>query len=225
MRLHWSPRSPFVRKVLVAAYEAGIADRLELVRTVVASTQPNLDLLRENPLGKLPTLTLPNGTSIFDSTVIIEYFATFVAPGCALIPKDPVDRLVALQYESLGDGLLDLLLQWLGERNRPPEAKSQALLAANAVKFAHVIDYIDVAVPELLARPFDIGHVTIGCALAYVGFRFPDLQWQEGHPALASWLAAFCRRPSVLAVPVIDDLDAPIMPPAAGAGRISQRSA
>jgi len=224
MRLHWSPRSPFVRKVLVAAYEAGIADRLELVRTVVASTQPNLDLLRENPLGKLPTLTLQNGASIFDSTVIIEYFATFVAPDCTLLPKDPADRLVALQYESLGDGLLDLLLQWLGERKRPRDSQSEALLAANAVKFAHVIDYIDAAVPELLARPFDIGHVTVGCALSYVGFRFPDLRWQEAHPALASWLADFCQRPSVLAVPVIDDQDAPIMPPAPRVGGLSQRS-
>ena len=224
LRLHWSPRSPFVRKVLVAAYEANIADRLELVRTVVASTKPNLDLLRENPLGKLPTLTLPNGVALFDSSVIIEYFAAFVAPTSALLPKDPGGRLAALRHESVGDGLLDLMLLWLNERNRPKEAQSEALLAANAVKFAHVIDYLDAAVPELLERPFDIGHITIGCALSYAGFRFPDLKWQEEHPALALWLADFHQRPSILAVPVIDDLNAPMVPPLLETGKPSQRN-
>jgi glutathione S-transferase len=106
------------------------------------------------------------------------------------------------------------MLPWLNERKRPSEARSAALLAANAVKFAHVIDYLEAGVAELRARPFDIGHITIGCALSYVGFRFPDLTWQQEHPDLASWLADFHRRPSVLAVPVIDDLDAPIQPSA-----------
>jgi hypothetical protein len=37
MLLHWSPRSPYVRKVLIVAHEAGLADRIETVRTVVAA--------------------------------------------------------------------------------------------------------------------------------------------------------------------------------------------
>ncbi len=212
MRLHWSPRSPFVRKVLIAAHEAGIARRIELLRTVVAPTAPNPALLRDNPLGKLPTLILPDGSTVFDSTVIIEYFAG-LAPAGALLPVEPEARLAALRDKSLGDGLLDLLLLWLDERHRRPEAQSPELLAANEVKFDYVINFLDASVTALEARRFDIGHITIGCALSYVGFRFSDLQWQEMHPRLADWLAAFQRRPSVLAVPVIDDLDAPIAPP------------
>ncbi len=214
LRLHWSPRSPFVRKVLVAAHEAGIAYRLDLVRTVVSPAEPNLTLLPENPLGKLPTLTLPDGTGLFDSTVIVEYFATALAPGSGLIPHDPAARMAALRHQSLGDGLLDLMLLWLDERRRPAGAQSTALLAADAVKFDHITAYLEAAVPALEQRPFDIGHITIGVALGYVGFRFPDLPWQGRHRRLAAWLAAFQQRPSVLAVPVIDDLNAPIAPPA-----------
>ena len=211
MRLHWSPRSPFVRKVLIAAYEAGLNERIELVRTVVSSTTPNLAFLQENPLGKLPTLTLPDGLAIFDSTVIVEYFAT-LAPTSGLFPTDPTERLVTLRYESLGDGLLDLLLLWREERGRERETQSQPLLAASAVKFQHVIAFLDSVVTDLEARPFDIGHITVGCALSYIGFRFPDLAWQAEYPRLARWLADFSERPSVLAVPAIDDLAVPMEP-------------
>src|SRR5436305_1003832 len=74
MLLHWSPRSPYVRKVLITAHEIGIADRIETVRTVVAASQPNVELMKENPQSRLPTLRLVDGTVIYDSVVICEYF-------------------------------------------------------------------------------------------------------------------------------------------------------
>jgi glutathione S-transferase len=211
MRLHWSPRSPFVRKVLVAAHEAGLGDRIELLRTVVASTAPHPGLLRDNPLGKLPTLVLPDGFAVFDSTVIVEYFA-MLAPKSGLLPAEPAERLAALRHESLGDGLLDLMLLWREEQRRSAAMQSQALLAACALKFQHVINFLEAGVGDLETRPFDIGHITIGCALSYVGFRFPELEWKAQHPRLARWLDDFSQRPAVLAVPVVDDLDAPMQP-------------
>ncbi len=213
MRLHWSPRSPFVRKIMVAAHETGLAGRLELVRTVVSAAVPNLELLSENPLGKLPTLELAGELSLFDSPVIAEYFAS-LAPAAGLLPPLGPARLAALRHQALGDGLLDMMLLWLDERRRAPEQRSTALLDAFAVKFRAVVDRLDIEVPALRSRPFDIGHISIGCGLSYVGFRFPDLTWQEARPTLAAWLEDFHNRPSVLAVPVIDDLNAPIQPSA-----------
>ncbi len=61
MKLHWSPRSPYVRKVMIVAHETGLADRLERVRSVVAMSKPNLDVMRDNPLGKIPTLVTDDG--------------------------------------------------------------------------------------------------------------------------------------------------------------------
>jgi glutathione S-transferase len=211
MRLHWSPRSPFVRKVMVAAHEAGLADRLQLTRTVVASHAPNRMLLLENPLGKLPTLVLPDGRVLFDSPVIIEYFAQ-LAPHAGLLPPEGADRLPALRHQALGDGLLDIMLLWLDERRRSDAARDTTLLEAFALKFGAVMDRLEAEVADLRARRFDIGHISIGCGLSYVGFRFPDLAWQAERPAAAEWLAEFHARPSVQAVPVVDDLDSPIQP-------------
>jgi len=73
MKLYGSPRSPFARKVMVFAHETGLASRIEPLRTHVAMTQPNRELLRVNPLGKVPTLITDQGTVLFDSTVICEY--------------------------------------------------------------------------------------------------------------------------------------------------------
>src|SRR5262245_31254622 len=73
MLLHWSPRSPYVRKVMIAAHEVGVADKIETVRTVVAASEPNVELMKENPQSRLPTLRLGDGTVIYDSPVICEY--------------------------------------------------------------------------------------------------------------------------------------------------------
>src|SRR5206468_8754767 len=108
MKLHWSPRSPYVRKVMIVAHELGLADRLEIVRTVVGGTAPHLELMRENPLGKVPTLLLQNGTIIYDSPVICEYL-DMLHDGPKLFPDWP-GRLVALRRLALGDGMLDIAL-------------------------------------------------------------------------------------------------------------------
>src|SRR3954454_14081214 len=123
MLLHWSPRSPYVRKVLITAQETGIADRIQKVRTVVASSEPNTELMKENPQSRLPTLRLADGTIVYDSPVICEYF-DMLAGGGQLFPRAFPERLVALRRQSLGDGMLDTLLMWRGEVTRPPAQQS-----------------------------------------------------------------------------------------------------
>ena len=204
MKLHWSPRSPFVRKVMIAAHEVGIADRIHCVRTVVAAAKPNYDLLPDNPLSKLPTLVLDDGTSLYDSPVICEYFDT-LHDGPKLFPADFSARLTALKRQALGDGMLDTALLWLGERARPPERKSEAHIAAYRVKLTAAVDALEGEVPALERTPFDIGHLTLGCALSYLDFRFASEDWRDGHPNLAAWHATFAARPSALANEARDD--------------------
>src|SRR6476619_2814203 len=123
MLLHWSPRSPFVRKVMIAAHECGVADRIETVRTVVAASQPNTELMKENPQSRLPTLRLTDGTVIYDSPVICEYFES-LHDGEKLFPEKYPERLVALRRHALGDGMLDTMLMWRAEVLRPPANQS-----------------------------------------------------------------------------------------------------
>jgi glutathione S-transferase len=204
MTLHWSPRSPYVRKVMIVAYELGLQDRLRTVRTVVGGTTPHRELMRINPLGKIPTLELENGSVLYDSPVICEYLDTLHS-GPKLFPPAWPERGLALRWLALGDGMLDAALPWLGERFRPPERQSQPHMDLWHAKLVASVDALEHEAEELHAGMFSIGHVAIGVALGYLDFRFGELSWRDAHPQLAAWQATFNTRPAVQANPPIDD--------------------
>ena len=204
MLLHWSPRSPYVRKVLIVAHEAGVADRIETVRTVVAAAEPNTDLMKQNPQSRLPTLVLADGTVIYDSVVICEYLDTLHG-GEKLFPADWPERLVALRRHALGDGMLDTMLMWRGEVLRPADKQSIKHMQAWRLKTNVSVDMLEEDADALATSRFSIGHVTIGVALGYIDFRFPELAWRNGHPRLARWYEAFTSRPSVKATEPVDE--------------------
>ena len=116
MKLHWSPKSPYVRKVMICAHELGLADRIELVRSVAAMLKPNPRLMEDNPLSKIPTLVLPDGFALFDSAVICEYLNDLA--GGSLFPSHGNDKWQALRWHAFGDGLLDAAILWRNERER-----------------------------------------------------------------------------------------------------------
>jgi glutathione S-transferase len=202
VKLHWSPRSPFVRKVMIVAHERGLIDRLNCVRTVAAMTAPHAELMRDNPLSKIPTLVLDDGTVLYDSPVICEYLDELDGKP-QLFPRDRGPRLVALRRQALGDGFLDLLVLARNERLR--EQPSQVHLRSTAVRSAAVLDSLEREAQALMTSAFDIGHIAIGCALSYLDFRFAEQDWRQSHPSLARWHAGFAARPSVEATRPVDD--------------------
>src|SRR5690348_13932624 len=202
MKPHWSPRSPFVRKVMIVAHERGLVDRLDCVRTVAAMTTPHAELMRDNPLSKIPTLVLDDGTALYDSPVICEYLDALNGDP-QLFPRDREVRMRALRRQALGDGFLDLLVLARNERLR--EQPSQDLLKSTAVRSAAVLDSLEREADALAAGRFDIGHIAIGCALSYLDFRFAEADWRKDHARLAIWHAVFAARASVLATRPVDD--------------------
>jgi glutathione S-transferase len=202
MKLHWSPRSPFVRKVMIVAHERGLADRIECVRTVAATAKPHAELMKDNPLSKIPTLVLDDGSVLYDSPVICEYLDR-LAGEPELFPSEPKARLVALRRQALGDGFLDLLVLLRDERMRVQP--SNAHLASAATRKAAILQSLEREADALAATPFSIGHVAIGCALSYLDFRYADEDWREGHPRIARWHGTFAARPSVRATQPVDD--------------------
>lgn len=204
MKLHWSPRSPYVRKVMIVAHETGLAGRIERVRTVVAMTSPNPGLMIDNPLSKIPTLVLDDGTVLYDSPVICEYLDS-LHDGPKFFPADPRERITALRRQALGDGFLDLLVLWRNEILRPAERQSPVHLASFATRYDAVLAALDREAPRLEAGPLSIGHVALGCALSYLDFRYADRDWRAGHPRVAGWHATFAARASVRATEPVDD--------------------
>ena len=202
MKLHWSPRSPFVRKVMIAAHEMGLADRFEKVRSVAAATKPHAELMRDNPLSKIPAMVLDDGTPLFDSRVICEYLDGQHS-GHKLFPADPALRFTSLRRQALGDGMLDLLILWRGERER--QHPSDVMIASFATRKDACLAALEKEADAIASSPFSIGHVAVGCALGYMDFRFAMFPWREKHPNIAAWHAKFNERPSVLANAVVDD--------------------
>jgi glutathione S-transferase len=201
MKLHWSPRSPFVRKVMVFAHETDLVERLSCVRTVVAMNAPNAALLPSNPLSKIPTLELDDGSPLYDSAVICEYLDT-LHNSVKLFPAEGAARWIALRRQALADGFLDLLLLWRYERERPDT--SPLLLDAFTVKYAATLKSLEQDASALSTTPFGIGHIAIGCSLSYLDFRLANLGWRSGHPRIAAWHASFAQRPSAKATEAME---------------------
>ncbi len=201
MVLYWSSRSPFVRKVMVVAHETGQAERIRTERVVVSNRTTNAEVMRDNPLGKIPTLRLPDGTVLYDSATICEYLDSQV-DGPKLYPPAGPARWTALRRHALGTGLLDNLVLWRGAREWPHRITD--LEAALDAKTRAALDALEAEAPALARDPFTIGQITIGVALAYLDFRFGWLEWRTGRPALAAWHAEFSDRPSVRATAFVD---------------------
>ncbi|AMN40637.1 glutathione S-transferase family protein [Rhodoplanes sp. Z2-YC6860] len=202
MKLHWSPRSPFVRKVMIVAHELGLADRLDCVRTVAATTQPHETLMKDNPLSKLPTLVLADGTVIYDSPVICEYFDS-LHDGPKLFPATMPERLTVLRWQALGDGMLDFLLLWRNELTRP--AQSEPHLNSYRIKRGKTLESLEAEAATLERMPYSVGHIAVGVALSYIDFRFEGDPWRQQHPKLASWHKAIAARPSFKLTEAVDD--------------------
>lgn len=207
MKLHWSPRSPYVRKVMIAAHEVGVVDKMTLQRTVVSMTAPNEALFKDNPLGKIPTLVLADGTSLYDSLVICEYLESVGHNDHRLFPTQGAKRWAALQLHALADGALDILILWRNELLRAEASRSSAILGGFEKKIAAALAQLQNQLAGE-SEDFNIGHLTATCCLAYLDFRFSDLAWRGKAPLLAAWYERIRRRPSVIATEIVDDTPA-----------------
>jgi glutathione S-transferase len=189
---------------MIAINEMGLSDRIRTVRTIVGGTTPHAELMKVNPLGKIPTLELGDGTVIYDSPVIIEYLDT-LHTGTRLYPSAWPERLTALRRHALGQGMLDAALPLLSEGFRPADRQSEAHKELWRAKLKASVAMLEHETDALGASGFTVGHLAIGVALAYLDFRFADLAWREGHPKLAAWHETFNNRPSVRENQVVDD--------------------
>jgi len=193
MKLRYSPTSPYVRKVLVAAIEAGLDKRIELVTT--STTDPASGLINDNPLGKVPALQLDDGSSLYDSPVICEYLDSLHS-GPKLIPASGPQRWTVLRRQALADGFMDAAVLRRGESVRPDGEKSPTFLALQRQKMASAADALEKEAASF-GTAIDIGLIGIACALGYADFRHAADEWRKGRPALAKWYEGFAKRPSI----------------------------
>ena len=196
MKLLWSPRSPYVRKVMIAAHETGVADRLDLVRLPASfAAVPTDELLAINPLGKIPALISEDGEAIYDSGVICFYLDGLHG-GRRLVPAG--EELWHLRWQALADGVLERLIGVQVEHMRPNGPWPVVIDAATA-KIAASLDAAARDLHGLDARPFGLAALSLVAALGHLDFRFEDCGWRTRWPDLASWADRQDARASVAA--------------------------
>lgn len=194
MKLYYSTTSPYVRKCLIAAHELGLIDRIQIAPVVTMPTQHNAELMRQNPLCKLPTLILDNGSALYDSRVIGEYLNSLA--GGSLIPEGDA-RWDTLVRQSLADGLLDAALLMRYEAVlRPKEFQWANWQQTQEDKVRSALRELESTASAWVDR-LDLGTIAAASALSYLDLRFAELDWRAGAPALKSWFAAFSERPSM----------------------------
>lgn len=191
MKLFFAPPSPFARKARAVIIEKKLQDRVEL-----APVNPMEDpaaLLAANPLGKIPALTLDDGTGLYDSPVICEYLDALV-PAPALFATGAA-RIVQLRRLALIDGLLDAAVAVRMEALRPESARHAPWVERQTRAVVRALRALESEIPTLAAP--DMTQLAAAIALEYLDFRLPDLGWRDAHPALVAWLAGVRDRPAL----------------------------
>lgn len=195
MKLRFSPASPYVRKVMVLAHEAGLAAQIERVPTDVWSERT--DIAVDNPLGKVPALVSEDGAFI-DSPIVCEYLDSRHA-GRRFFPPEGPARWRAQRLHALGDGILDAAVARIVEElRRPKELVYAGNVERQTEKIRRTLDTLEREA-DTLDGPLTIGGIAVACALGYLDFRLPQLAWRDAHPRLAAWSAALAERPSMRA--------------------------
>jgi glutathione S-transferase len=186
LRLYGNPLSPFARKACFIAHALGL--KLEQIEILPLSDE---GFRKVNPLGKIPALVLDDGTAMIDSRVICEYLDN--VGGGKFFPAGAM-RWKALTLQALGDGVgeASVVYSILG-REEPPPAKYRTRQMAAMLAGMDALEHTEFRDPPL------IGEVAVACALGYVDFRQPELDWRGSRPRLAGWYAQFCEHPSMKA--------------------------
>jgi glutathione S-transferase len=194
MKLYTARTSPYSRKVRVVLAEKKIeCEFVDEDPWVPQTTVPQF-----NPLGKIPVLVLDDGTTLYDSRVIVEYLDT-VSPVSRLIPEPSRQRIAVRRWEALADGICDAVLAAVREAKRPAAQQSKEWIERQVQKMRRGVAEL---ANELGDRPwccgdaYSLADIATGCALGYLDLRQPAIDWRGEYPNLLKLAEKLAKRPS-----------------------------
>lgn len=201
MRLFHAPGSPYARIARMAVIELGLEDRVAVEEATLRD--PASVLLPYNPVGRVPSLLLDDGTTITETTPVLMMLDSLVAPDRRLLPGPDAPRALAAYGRVLG--MMDGIAVWNRELRRPVDERSPGVIALEEMRAARVADALehDVAAGGFAAK--DAGFLSLISLLGYCDRRHRGFDWRQGRPALAAFFDEVQQRPAVAAT----------MPPAA----------
>jgi len=187
MKLLHTKRSPYARKVRVLALEKNIA--LDLVDEDLQNKSQRL--IEANPLGKIPTLVLDNGKTVFDSSVIGQYLDS-LDDKIVMIPREAWERVEVLKWEAFADDLMTVAIILYMEKVRHPQDFHKDFTSVQEKNIGLAYAYIENNLSKL--KGFNLATIAVASAIGYIHFRLPHLKVQG---ALLSWFEEVSKRPSM----------------------------
>lgn len=195
MKVYFNQTSPYARKVRVAVHELALEPHCTLVE-VDPWAEPEA-FLAVNPLSRVPALVLDDGRLVTESDCIVQCLAR-LAPANALLPTAAPALDDAMIRAALVQGLIDASFISVIEGRRPQEQRWDAWVQRQTRAVERTTRFIESNF-ALASGRFDIGDVSLACALGYLDFRLPALVWRRGNPKLAAWFDEAAQRPSMRA--------------------------
>jgi glutathione S-transferase len=197
MRLLYSAGSPFARLVRIALLETGLDARVtkqELTRARLYS--PESDVLALNPVGRVPTLELDDGTILTESKLILDYVDA-LNPGPKLLPRDGSDGWRTLAEMGQAMGLLEGIVTWMRALMPPEPQRAVEAIARESVRLNRAADALEGAIARgAYAGRLNAAQIVLGTALSLAESRLPAWKWREGHPGLVGWYEPIAARAS-----------------------------
>ena len=195
MKLLGSVPSPYTRKVRIVLAEKKIDCDFESVDV----NPPENPVNALNPLGKVPTLVLDEGTVLYDSRVIVEFLDS-VSPISRLIPDDNRERVAVRRWEALADGSLDAGLLMRYESLRPKKEQSKAWADKQTGKLRRGLAMIAAELGDKAwchGDRYTLADIAVGCCVGWVEFRKPGgIEWRGEYANLARYYDKLMERPA-----------------------------
>ena len=194
MKLIASLTSPYARKVRIVLQEK----RIDCPLTVELPWEPDTTVPQFNPLGKVPVLVLDDGSTLYDSRVIVDYL-DHISPVSQLIPKDHRQAVGVKRWEALADGICDAAASIVRERVRPEIQQSRDLIERQLGKIHRGLAALSADLGDRLwctGEGYSLADIAVGVCLGYIDFRFAEIAWRESYPNLAKLAKKLAQRPA-----------------------------
>ena len=196
LKLFYSDRSPYVRKVMVTLHEVDLSENVEIVSVRTNPLGVVDDLVDVSPLGKIPTLVLPDGTTIFDSRVICSYLNS-IGKSDLYLAKENLKWSIKTA-EANFDGILDAALLMVYEHRYRQDIYQNAEWLENLwKKIERTLDFYNNSSSKILSGNLNMGQISLGCALGYLDYRHNNRNWRAKNQNLRDWFAEFSERLSM----------------------------
>jgi glutathione S-transferase len=202
VKLFWTPASPFVRKVMVAAIELGLDSRIDIHPTywphewATRTVDFDPDFVAANPIGRIPALITDDGVALAESNWICSYFDSLLEEP-RLFPFSGKAQWEMIRLLAIADGAIESMILRRAETLRHPPERSDNFIGKQRERIARCRDTLEIAIPALSESAIDMRHISTAIACGFMDFRYGQDEWRTSRPQLAHWYETFSQRPSM----------------------------